>query len=90
LLLTQENNTDICYLRSTRCGDLDEPEFDMTMPCKIEAYGKVAVQHNYLLEAIKPFSMCAIELTNPTSPMKITGDIEGLAVVVMPYFVQWE
>jgi len=89
MIFTQEDRTDVCYLQSNHSGDLDTPEFDMTMPCKIEAYGKIAVQHNFLLDAIKPFSMCSIELTNPSCPMKITGDIEGLSVTVMPCFVQW-
>jgi DNA polymerase-3 subunit beta len=90
MIFTQENSTDICFLQSNHSGDSETPEFDMMMPCKIETEGKIAVQHNYLLEAIKPFSVCCIELTNPHCPMKITGDMEGLTVVIMPMFVQWD
>lgn len=90
MIFTQENSMDICFLQSNHSGDSETPEFDMTMPCKIETEGKIAVQHNYLLEAIKPFSVCCIELTNPHCPMKITGDMEGLTVVIMPMFVQWD
>jgi DNA polymerase-3 subunit beta len=89
MIFIQENNVDVCYLQSNHSGDLETPEFDMTMPCKIEAYGKIAVQHNFLMDAVKPFSICSIELNNPSTPMKITGDIEGLTVVIMPLFVQW-
>ena len=90
MIFTQENSTDICFLQSNHSGDSETPEFDMMMPCKIEIEGKIAVQHNFLMDAVKPFSMCTIELNNPSSPMKITGDIEGLTVVIMPLFVQWD
>jgi DNA polymerase III sliding clamp (beta) subunit (PCNA family) len=87
MIFTQKDNQ--CLLQSNHSGDLDTPEYDMSSPCKVEQEGKIAVDYKYLLEAIKPFSMCVIELTNLSSPMKITGDIEGLTVIVMPMFVQW-
>ncbi len=69
----------------------DEGIYSLTMPVKILAdEGKVAVQHQYMLEALNPFSMCEIEITTQTSPMKITGDIEGLTMVIAPILVQWQ
>jgi DNA polymerase-3 subunit beta len=87
MIFIQKDNQ--CLLQSNHSGDLDTPEYDMSLPCKVEQEGKIAVDYKYLLEAIKPFSMCSIETTNPASPMKFTGDIEGLTVIVMPLFVQW-
>jgi hypothetical protein len=43
----------------------------------------------YVMDAIKPFSICHIETTSPASPGKFTGDIEELTIVVMPMFLQW-
>jgi DNA polymerase III sliding clamp (beta) subunit (PCNA family) len=89
MIFTQKDNVDLCLLQSHLSGDLDTPEYDMSLPCKVEAEGKIAIDYKYLLEAIKPFSMCSIELSNPSSLMKITGDIEGLTVIVMPIYVEW-
>jgi DNA polymerase III sliding clamp (beta) subunit (PCNA family) len=81
--------TDVCLL-SARCGE-EEFGYEMSLPCKIETSegGKIAVSYKYIPDAIKYFSLCHMELSNPSSPMKLTGDIEGLTVVVMPMFVQW-
>ena len=75
----------------------DEPlkdgdaSYELTIPIKshTEVYGKVAINLNYIAPAIKYFSMCNMELTSPSSPIKFTGDLEWLTVVVMPMFVQW-
>ncbi len=50
---------------------------------------KIAFNHKYVLDALKPFSLCQLELTSPSSPGMFTGDIEGLTIVIMPMFVQW-
>lgn len=86
----KEAGGDLLYL-SGKSGDEDDTDYNLNLPCKIESIeGKVAVQYKYLFDAIKAFSISSIELTNPSSPMKITGDIEGLTVVIMPMFVQWD
>ena len=66
-------------------------DYSMTMPVKIlsEDVGKIAFNHKYVVDAIKPFSMCNLEITSLSSPGKFTGDIEGLTITVMPMFVQW-
>jgi len=77
---------DVCLL----IGKSDYVEYELSLPVKIDGdEGKVAVQYNYIEDAVKYFSLCHIELTSPQSPMKFTGDIEGLTVVVMPFYVQW-
>lgn len=77
LLLIAKNEEDYYYL--------------LSMPVKIESEdaGKIAFQYKYVVDAIKPFSMCNLELTSPSSPGKFTGDIEGLSITVMPMLVQW-
>jgi len=65
--------------------------YSMRMPVKIEteSESKIAFNYKYLCDAMKPFSICNLELTSPSSPGKITGDIEGLTITVMPMFIQW-
>ncbi len=65
--------------------------YSLTMPIKLEteAEGKIAFNYKYIVDAIKHFSVCNLELTSLSSPGKFTGDIEGLAIVVMPMCVQW-
>jgi len=69
----------------------DTGNYSLTCPVKIETKdeGKIAFNYRYVIDAIKPFSMCNLELTSISSPGKFTGDIEGLIIVVMPMFVQW-
>ncbi len=68
----------------------EEFDYDITMPVNIENEGgKIAFNWKYVAEAIKPFSICNLEISSPSSPGKITGDIEGLTIVVMPMYVQW-
>ncbi len=72
-------------------GNSDEISYSLHMPVKIEAGGEAQIAFNkkYVVDAIKPFSLCHLELTSPSSPGKFTGDIEELTVVCMPMFVQW-
>jgi DNA polymerase-3 subunit beta len=81
---------DLFYI-SGKYAEEDDMVYDLNLPCKIETaeVGKIAVQYNYLFDAIKAFSICSMELTNPSSPMKFTGDIEGLTVITMPMFIEW-
>lgn len=81
-------NSDECQMSA---GNEDEFEYSMQLPVKMEQgeSSKIAFNQRYIEEAIKPFSVCNLELNTPSSPGKFTGDIEGLTIVVMPMFVQW-
>jgi hypothetical protein len=43
----------------------------------------------YMVGDYMAISLCNLEMANPTSPGKFTGDIEGLVVILMPGFLQW-
>lgn len=82
--------------KSEDVGDLsgraeEEHEYAMQMPVKLEngKDGRVAFNWKYLMEAIKPFSVCTLDLTSPSSPGKFTGDIKELSYTIMPMFFQW-
>ena len=84
-----KQNEQVCSISAK----MDEGEGDYHFPCPVKFEGKeakIAFNHEYITEAIKPFSVCSLELTSTSSPGKITGDIDGLTIVVMPMFVQWE
>jgi DNA polymerase III subunit beta len=83
-----EQKQDICQLQA---GMEEMGEYELSLPVKVETpmFGRIAVNIQYIKEAIKPFSMVSMELTSESQPLKITGDIEGLTLVVMPMFVQW-
>ena len=69
-----------------------EKEFEDTeilIPAKMKGEGKIAFNKKYLIEVSKIFSEMNIEITTPTSPLKITGDLEGVTFVIMPIFTQW-
>jgi len=51
--------------------------------------GRVAANQLYLTAAVRFFSSVLFKMTNPSSPMVITGDVDGVLVVLMPMFVQW-
>jgi len=77
-------------------GDLSgraegEYEYAMQMPVKLEngVESKIAFNWKYVMELIKPFSVCTLDLTSLSSPGKFTGDIKELSYTVMPMFVQW-
>jgi DNA polymerase-3 subunit beta len=91
MVFGRPEGTEVCSLSSRNENEAGSINYEMALPCKIEAIGvgKIAAQYNYVIDAIKPFSLCRMELSDTSSPMKITGDIEGLTVVVMPMFVQW-
>jgi DNA polymerase III subunit beta len=84
----------ICLLTAGNPNVLegDEARYELSLPIKnhTEEYGKIAMALKYLAPAIQYFSMCDMELTSPSSPMKFTGDLEWLTVVVMPMYVTWE
>ena len=84
-----ETNEPICLISGGQKDEDFAEYYSMTLPCTIDGETKIAVNYKYLYDAIAPFAICDIELTSPSSPLKITGDVEGLTVVVMPMFVQW-
>ncbi len=85
---TDEQGKQVCSLSG---GSEDEGRYFLTCPIKFEGKeSKIAFNYKYIIEAIKPFSMCSLEITSPSSPGKITGDIEGLTITIMPMFVNWE
>ena len=84
---TRKDGVQECSLSG---GAEDEGQYHLTCPVKFEGdEAKIAFAHKYMADAIKPFSMCTFEVTSSSSPGKLTGDIEGLTVVIMPMFVQW-
>lgn len=56
---------------------------------KGEEEGRIAANQLYLTDAVRFFSSVLFKMTTPSSPITITGDVEGLLVVLMPMFVQW-
>jgi len=71
----------------------EEMNYEMDMPVKLEGVyespAKIAFNIKYLKDLLRHFSTCSVEITNPSSAGKFTGDLEGVTVVVMPMFVQW-
>lgn len=51
--------------------------------------GHIAFNRNYLLDAAEPFTIMHCKITSPSEQILITGDVEGLTVLIMPMFVQW-
>lgn len=86
---TEPHNEHECLITG---GNIEgDGEYLLRLPVKIETekVGKIAFNYSYVMDAIKPFSVCDLEITSVASPGKFTGDIEGLTIVVMPMFVQW-
>jgi DNA polymerase III sliding clamp (beta) subunit (PCNA family) len=50
---------------------------------------RIALNSDYLLPITKYFSEIKLEATTPSSPMMITGDLDGVICVIMPMFMQW-
>jgi DNA polymerase-3 subunit beta len=94
LMFTQTTaNEQVCLMTAGNSDILEDGDasYELTVPIKnhTEVYGKIAINLNYIAPAVKYFSMCNMELTSTSSPIKFTGDLEWLTVVVMPMFVQW-
>ncbi len=90
---TLETQEQICSIAATieLGNDKSDSDYELSCPIKLESSeGKIAFNHKYVMDAIKPFSMCNLEIQSPSSPGKFTGDIEGLTIITMPMFVQWE
>ena len=80
------------HLCKVTASSEDEASFSLSLPVKIETEedSKIAFNLKYMQDALKPFSLTTLELTSPSQPGKFTGDIEGLTIVVMPMYVQWD
>lgn len=70
---------------------LEDGVLESEIPAKISGNhkGKIAVNQQYISDALNYFSSVKVEMTSPSSPLVFTGDIEDLTIVVMPMFVQW-
>jgi len=81
-------NESVCQVQAR---SEEECEYSFEVPIKIldGNKAKIAIQHKYIVDALKPFSVCEWETSSLSSPIKLTGDIEGLTIVVMPMSVQW-
>ena len=89
-LMTDKERTDGVLNIRGGSQEMEEARYDLTAPCKAEGQDtRIAFNYKYFVDAIKAFSLCNLEGNNPSSPGKITGDIEGLMMVIMPMFVQW-
>lgn len=87
-LSQDEKRGDVCLLSA---GIEELLNYSISLPVKVEGdrLAKIAMNFNYVLNAIKPFSICNMEFNTHEQPVKFTGDIEGLTAVVMPIYVQW-
>lgn len=84
---TLDKGEQVCSITATI---EDDGKYNLTCPVKFEGEeARIAFNHKYLSNALKPFSMCNLEITSESSPGKLTGDIEGLIIMIMPMFVQW-
>ena len=74
---------------STYSEDEDEEECSILIPAKMEGEGRIAFNRKYMIETSKIFSEMTLEVTIPSAPIKIYGDLDGVTMVMMPMFVQW-
>ena len=65
-------------------------KFLASIPADMSGEGKVALDSKLLASTLELFSEARIEVTAPSSPVKITGKPEGIVAVVMPMFVSWD
>ena len=67
----------------------DEVEFEAAIPATVMGDAKIGVNQAYLAIAARYFAAMKIEGNSVSSPIKVTGDVEGLTIVIMPMFVVW-
>ena len=70
-------------------GSDDDGTFKAKVVAKHEGEGKIAINQVYFSVAAGMFAEMTCEVTTPSSPMKIYGDVDGLTVVIMPMLVAW-
>ncbi len=66
-----------------------EGEYESTVPATMTGEGRIAVNRQYLAGIVRIFAEMKIEVTTVNAPLKITGDLDGVTVVLMPMFVPW-
>lgn len=82
-----KEGNEIC---SIDAGNIEDTEYALKVPgIGTGDETKIAFNNRYFFNAISPFSVCHMDTTNPSSPGKFTGDIEGLTLIVMPMYAQW-
>ncbi len=91
LFSVPEKSPGLCTLSKNNPEDVD---YEFNMPASYMAgdksiTAKIAFNRKYLLDMLKCFTVCNINIINESSPGLFTGDIEGLQIVVMPMFVSW-
>jgi len=59
------------------------------IPAVMNGDGKIAINRAYMMSFAAIFSEMSISITNTSSPVVITGDLDGVMAVIMPMFVQW-
>jgi DNA polymerase-3 subunit beta len=74
-------------LLQNKIEELEETEIFIS--ATMNGDGKIAFDRRYLLEASKVFSTMDIKTITPSSPITVTGDLEGVTFVIMPQVVQW-
>lgn len=77
-------------------GDEEYGTFEAKVPATIEGEGagdptqtRIAVNKNYIRDFASLFAEITCEMTTPSSPLKVYGDLEDTLGVLMPMFVQW-
>lgn len=90
-MIVRLSQTEDGFLRLAMKGEDEEEMFGAKIPATLvgDAGGKIALNREYLVGVSKMFAEMTMEVTNPSSPMKIYGDLENVEVVVMPMFVPW-
>lgn len=63
--------------------------YQATLQAEITGEGKVACDRSYMQRLSRWFAEINMEITTPSSPIKITNEDGSLIVVIMPFFVQW-
>jgi len=70
-------------------GVHEDNTFKAKIVAKHEGEGKIAINQVYFSVVAGMFAEMTCEVTSPSSPVKIYGDVDGLTVVIMPMFVAW-
>ena len=70
----------------------DEDLFETLILSKVESERgdcRVAVNKYFAGDAIRGFAEVTCEVSFPSSPIKVYGDVDGVEVVIMPMSVEW-
>uniref|UniRef100_A0A6M3LY39 Putative DNA polymerase n=1 Tax=viral metagenome TaxID=1070528 RepID=A0A6M3LY39_9ZZZZ len=83
-----DENEHECSITAT---DGDGSRYTLTAPVKVESgdNGEIALNTEYVEDALRFFSLATMKLSSQASPIILTGDIEGLTIVIMPMYVEW-